>query len=524
MPGKNKREIDVEHTMEKFGLYQVVQYFLICLPPMFITMYNVNYIFVVGEVNYRCRIPECDTSTGYPEYKPSWWPDKHIDRCKKPKFTGGACTKQSFSDDLEECTDWVYETNETVITELDLACHPWKSNMIGAVHNVGLSIAWLASGYLADRFGRKPTLILCGIFGGIGIFKVFTTSYIVYIILEFLEGTIGGGTYTSAMVLMIEIGGVDNRVLAGVIFSYAVYLGETLFALVAMFLPYWKTLVLIIYSPVITFVLLFFLIKESPRWQLLVNETDKAKHSLLHIAKVNKININKDKLLNMSPENLRKEFKMDTYQKRESFGAVVRSSEMRKRTLVAGFCKFTSGFVYYGLMVNSVFLPGNKYTNFMLATVMSYPGEFMSLYLMNKYGRKFPLIYGFLLCGVLCSACGAVPEEYKDVKVVLFLLGKLIVSVCFTGVITYTMELFPTSVRGTMLGVCSVCAGIGSVLAPLTPILNEVSIILPPLIFGATALVSGVLLTRTPETKGAPLMDTIEQLDRTYGQRSSTRR
>lgn len=209
---------------------------------------------------------------------------------------------------------------------------------------------------------------------------------------------------------MIEIGGVDNRVLAGVIFSYAVYLGETLFALVAMFLAYWKTLVLIIYSPVITFVLLFFLIKESPRWQLLVNETDKAKHSLLHIAKVNKININKDKLLNMTPENLRREFKMDTYQKRQSFGAVVRSSEMRKRTLVAGFCKFTSGFVYYGLMVNSVFLPGNKYTNFMLATVMSYPGEFMSLYLMNKYGRKFPLIYGFLLCGVLCSACGAVPE------------------------------------------------------------------------------------------------------------------
>ncbi|XP_013179881.1 PREDICTED: solute carrier family 22 member 3-like isoform X2 [Papilio xuthus] len=527
MAGGSKGEVEIDETMEKFGVYQTIQYFLICLPVMFVTMFNVNYVFVAGELNYRCRVPECDDqSTAYPAYKPSWWPDKDIDRCTRPmlkQLTGGACTKQSFSDRGEVCKEWVYETNDTVIAELDLACQPWKSNMIGAVHNVGLSIAWLASGYLADRFGRKPTLILSGVLGGIGIFKAFTKSYFLYIVLEFLEGTIGGGCYTAAMVLMIEIGGVENRVLAGVIFSYAIYVGETLFALIAMFVPFWKTLILIVYSPVIVFLLFFFIIKESPRWELLNDKTEKAKKTLLYIARVNKININKEKLSNMTAENLRREFKMDTYQERESFKAVIRSREMRKRTLVAGFCKFTSGFVYYGLMINSVFLPGSKYTNFMLATVMSYPGELMSLYFMNKFGRKFPLIYGFLLCGVLCSACGAVPEDYKAIKVTLFLLGKLIVSVCFTGVITYTMELFPTSVRGTMLGVCSVCAGFGSILAPLTPILNQISIILPPLIFGATALLSGVLLTRTPETKGAPLMDTIEQLDRTYGQGSSGR-
>ncbi|KPI99796.1 Solute carrier family 22 member 20 [Papilio xuthus] len=338
MAGGSKGEVEIDETMEKFGVYQTIQYFLICLPVMFVTMFNVNYVFVAGELNYRCRVPECDDqSTAYPAYKPSWWPDKDIDRCTRPmlkQLTGGACTKQSFSDRGEVCKEWVYETNDTVIAELDLACQPWKSNMIGAVHNVGLSIAWLASGYLAPAllvrvlrgrgarvapmsstmFGRKPTLILSGVLGGIGIFKAFTKSYFLYIVLEFLEGTIGGGCYTAAMVL-----------------------------------------------------------------------------------------------------------------------------------------------------------------------------------------------------------------NYKAIKVTLFLLGKLIVSVCFTGVITYTMELFPTSVRGTMLGVCSVCAGFGSILAPLTPILNQISIILPPLIFGATALLSGVLLTRTPETKGAPLMDTIEQLDRTYGQGSSGR-
>ncbi|XP_013179880.1 PREDICTED: solute carrier family 22 member 3-like isoform X1 [Papilio xuthus] len=521
---KEKKEIEIIETMEKFGRYQMLQYFLICLPAIVVTMLNVNYVFVAGDINYRCRIPECEGQ--YPVYNTTWWPNKNIDRCTRPlikEMTGGTCTNDSFSDAVAVCTEWVYETNDTVVAALNLACQPWKINMIGTMHNIGMALAMMGAGWLCDRFGRMPTLIMCSVGSCVGLLKIFTSTYSVYVLIEMLEATISSGAYTAGMVLMIEIGGVENRVLAGVIFSYAIYVGETLFALIAMFVPFWKTLILIVYSPVIVFLLFFFIIKESPRWELLNDKTEKAKKTLLYIARVNKININKEKLSNMTAENLRREFKMDTYQERESFKAVIRSREMRKRTLVAGFCKFTSGFVYYGLMINSVFLPGSKYTNFMLATVMSYPGELMSLYFMNKFGRKFPLIYGFLLCGVLCSACGAVPEDYKAIKVTLFLLGKLIVSVCFTGVITYTMELFPTSVRGTMLGVCSVCAGFGSILAPLTPILNQISIILPPLIFGATALLSGVLLTRTPETKGAPLMDTIEQLDRTYGQGSSGR-
>lgn len=209
---------------------------------------------------------------------------------------------------------------------------------------------------------------------------------------------------------MIEIGGKKNRVLAGVIFAYAIYIGETLFALIAMYVPYWKNLVLIIYSPAILSIFLFLVIKESPRWQLINNKTENAKNTLLLVAKVNKVNIDNEKLLNMTDENLKKEFNIDSYEEKEGFTAIFKSREMIKRALVAAFCKFTSGFVYYGLMVNSVFLPGNKYTNFMLASVMSYPGELMSLYLMNKIGRKFPLIYGYLFCGLLCAATGWIPE------------------------------------------------------------------------------------------------------------------
>lgn len=60
---------------------------------------------------------------------------------------------------------------------------------------------------------------------------------------------------------------------------------------------------------------------------------------------------------------------------------------------------------------------------------------------------------------------------YTWAKISLFLLGKVVIAACFTGAITYAMELFPTSVRGTLIGLGAFASRIGGMLAPLTPIL-----------------------------------------------------
>ncbi|XP_068618080.1 organic cation transporter protein-like [Battus philenor] len=518
-----KKETEIIDIMEKFGRYQKIQYLYACVPAVFMTMLHINYVFVAGDLNYRCRIPECDEQ--FPVYSTSWWPNATIDRCMRPRvkqLNGSMCTEDSFDlDSYEVCTEWIYETNNSAIAELNLACQPWKSNLIGTLHNVGMLISMAGSGWMSDRFGRKPTLIISAVGSCIGHLKTFTSTYYIYVLIEILEASIAGGTYTAAMVLMIEIGGKKSRILSGVLFAYAVYLGESLFAGIAMFVPYWKNLIRIINSPAILCVSLIFLLRESPRWQILNGKIAGAKNTLLYVSELNNININKVNLMNMNEEDLKKEFKMENYEHKESYKDIFKSKEIMKRVLVGAFCRFTASFVYYGLMVNSVYLPGNKYTNFMLATVMSYPGELVAMYLMNKVGRKNPLIYGYIFSGLLCAGSGWVPEEYTWLKIALFLFGKLVVSVCYTGVITYTMELFPTSVRGTLLGACSFASSVGSMLAPLTPILNTVSVILPSMFFGSTAIISGLLLTLTPETKDLPLMDTIDQVHRARTEMSS---
>lgn len=57
MDTKNQDEkaeaTDIADVFEKFGRYQIVQYILLCLPAVFITMININYVFTAGDLNYR---------------------------------------------------------------------------------------------------------------------------------------------------------------------------------------------------------------------------------------------------------------------------------------------------------------------------------------------------------------------------------------------------------------------------------------------------------------------------------------
>lgn len=56
------------------------------------------------------------------------------------------------------------------------------------------------------------------------------------------------------------------------------------------------------------------------------------------------------------------------------------------------------------------------------------------------------------------------------------MLGKLAISMTFSSIYIYTSELFPTSARHSLLGFCSMIGRIGSILAPMTPLLVSIFI------------------------------------------------
>lgn len=203
--------------------------------------------------------------------------------------------------------------------------------------------------------------------------------------------------------------------LTGVTAAFAIYVGESLLPCVAMLARNWRILVLIIYSPCILCFALIFLLKESPRWQIVHGQIKEAKETLSLMAKMNKIDINVEDLERIDDIKLRQIFNLseEDNKKREGFKEVFTSLEMVKRVTMGVVSRFTVSLIYYNLLMNSVYLPGNKHTNFLLVALASYPGEFLSLYLMSKFGRKIPLLYSFIFCGVTSVAVEYIPpSEY----------------------------------------------------------------------------------------------------------------
>lgn len=60
-------------------------------------------------------------------------------------------------------------------------------------------------------------------------------------------------------------------------------------------------------------------------------------------------------------------------------------------------------------------------------------------------------------------------EEW--LKMCMFLIGKFAITVSFTVLYVYTSEFFPTNLRHSLLGTCSMFGRIGSMVAPQTPLL-----------------------------------------------------
>lgn len=72
------------------------------------------------------------------------------------------------------------------------------------------------------------------------------------------------------------------------------------------------------------------------------------------VAKDNKVNINDEQLANISEADLNKYYEVKSYDVKESYIDAVKSMEIMKRLLVVCVGRFTTNFVYFGMMVNSV--------------------------------------------------------------------------------------------------------------------------------------------------------------------------
>ena len=87
---------------------------------------------------------------------------------------------------------------------------------------------------------------------------------------------------------------------------------------------------------------------------------------------------------------------------------------------------------------------------------------------MDRFGRRPVLVFSMSLTAAMSAAALAVPASWgHQVTVALATVAKFGASAAWSALVLQVTELFPTPIRNTAMGACSLSSRIGGVLAPV---------------------------------------------------------
>ena len=127
-------------------------------------------------------------------------------------------------------------------------------------------------------------------------------------------------------------------------------------------------------------------------------------------------------------------------------------------------------------------------------------------------GRRLTLCLAMVTGGGACLLIQVLSSLAPSLIQSLALLGKLCLASSFTVVYIHSGEIFPTTVRNSGMGLVSVAARVGGIMAPFIVSLGEFIPHLQFTVLGVMSLMGGLLNLRLPETAGRQLPDTITDL------------
>lgn len=186
-----------------------------------------------------------------------------------------------------------------------------------------------------------------------------------------------------------------------------------------------------------------------------------------------------------------------------------RTPNIRKNTICMSFNWLTCSYCFYGVSQYVGQLSGNVFANVAASAGVTIVGTLASIPLMRVVGRKTIVIVFNFICALCLVILALVPQG--TASVVLDCVGVVSSFIVFTVVYLYSTELFPTVVRNAAVGVSSMSARVGSMIAPFVIDLQGIAVWLPPLVFAILPTIACVISFMLPETKGCELMTTIDE-------------
>jgi MFS family permease len=192
-----------------------------------------------------------------------------------------------------------------------------------------------------------------------------------------------------------------------------------------------------------------------------------------------------------------------------SFSDLFRLSNMRKNIIIMSFLWLTCSYCFYGLAYYIGYLTGDVYINVMACGCVCLCGCLVAIPLIKKFNRKPVIIFCNLSTSLCLLAIATVPRG--NFSLIFGILGVLFSYMVFVVVYLYCSEMFPTIVRNAALGISSMMARFGSMIAPFVVDLKKYGNWCAPVAFGILPIIAAVSCVFLPETKDSELIMTIEE-------------
>lgn len=324
-------------------------------------------------------------------------------------------------------------------------------------------------------------------------------------------------------VLMNELIGASKRGSIGCLLQSCFSVGIAFFSLMAYYITFWRRLTLAISLfglPI--FIMACFILPESPRWLLNMGRVKESIAVLKLIASGNKTKFDHKLIDEDDSEDSEDEITIQPHippsqrsanEPPDSWFDLFTDKFLLKMTLIQIFCWFVNGMAYYGLtLAAGETSKDSLYWGTAISGLVELPAYFGSIFTLKYFNRTTNILSVMIFAGIAMLSIPLLQSWSPSMAATLGFLGKLGISASFAFIYIHSSEFFPTSIRNASMGLVSVAARVGGMVAPFMANLGQTVANLHFIVFGILSLISGLTYFVLPDTKDQPLPENLKEL------------
>ena len=300
--------------------------------------------------------------------------------------------------------------------------------------------------------------------------------------------------------------GPRYRAFAGNIIFVFVTSSMAIVGLKAYFIRNWKILHLVCTVPYLIMLLFYKFVPESLRFLAVKGRTKELMSTLQRMAKFNNTILPSDMIV--VSDSINEDVKSNPLD-------LFRSRKLFKITMYQILGYIVGGVTFYGLYLAAKDIGGSLHRDYEIVTLVEIPFALAAIPLCDNFGRKKTVI-GFWVVGTLaCIGLIAIPDapDVRIYRVLLGMLGKCSVGGGYNSLQTWTVELYPTYIRGVGNGFLQVLTRAGAACAPFVDTeLAHLNAMAPFIFFGAITFAAMVFLPFLKETCGVQMVEGENQM------------